>query len=103
MQDFKLLLSENFLVEKSPTAYAEMLNISGSYLNEALSKVTGLSVSYWITHEVMLEAKRLLYYTQLTVKEIAHQLGYEDHTYFSRIFKNTEGKTPLAFRDDYRK
>ncbi|MDP9081534.1 MAG: helix-turn-helix domain-containing protein [Bacteroidota bacterium] len=103
VQDFKRLLSENFLVEKSPSVYAGMLNISGSYLNEALSKVTGLSVSYWINHQVILEAKRLLYYTQLTVKEIAHQLGYEDHTYFSRIFKNTEGKTPLAFRDSYRK
>lgn len=102
-QDFKRLLSENFLTEKSPSAYAEMLNISGPYLNEALTNVTGLSVSYWITHQIMLEAKRLLYYTQLTVKEIAHQLGYEDHTYFSRIFKNTEGKTPLGFRGDYRK
>ena len=101
--DFKKLLPDNFKTEKSPSAYAAMLNISGSYLNEAVSGVTGLPVSYWIIHEVMLEAKRLLYYTQLTVKEIAHQLGYEDHTYFSRLFKNTEGITPLAFRESYRK
>jgi AraC family transcriptional activator of pobA len=102
-QDFKRLLSENFITEKSPTAYAQMLNISGAYLNESLNKITGMPVSYWITHEVMLEAKRLLYYTQLTVKEIAHQLGYDDHTYFSRLFKSTVNKTPLEFRDSYHK
>jgi AraC family transcriptional activator of pobA len=102
-QDFKRLLSGNFITEKSPTAYAQMLNISGTYLNESLNKITGMPVSYWITHEVMLEAKRLLYYTQLTVKEIAHQLGYDDHTYFSRLFKNTVNKTPLEFRDSYHK
>lgn len=102
-QDFKRLLSQNFKTEKSPSAYAEMLNISGSYLNEALNKVTGQPVTYWITHEIMMEAKRLLYYTQLTVKEVAYQLGYEDHTYFSRLFKNTVTKTPLEFREGYRK
>ncbi|HVW97562.1 MAG TPA: helix-turn-helix domain-containing protein [Mucilaginibacter sp.] len=102
-QDFKRILSENFTTDKSPSSYAKKLNISGSYLNEALNKVTGRPVTYWITHEVMLEAKRLLYYTQLTVKEIAHRLGYDDHTYFSRLFKNTEGKTPLEFREGYHK
>ena len=102
-RDFKRLLSENFITEKSPAAYAQMLNISGAYLNESLNKITGMPVSYWITHEVILEAKRLLYYTQLTVKEIAHQLGYDDHTYFSRLFKSTVNKTPLEFRDSYHK
>lgn len=101
--DFKKLLADNYKIEKSPSAYAAMLNISAPYLNEALKKVTGLPVTYWITHEVLLEAKRLLFYTDLTVKEIAHQLGYEDHTYFSRLFKSTENTTPLAFRNSYRK
>jgi len=101
--DFKKLLADNFKTEKSPSAYAAMLNISAPYLNEALKKVTGLPVTYWITHEVVLEAKRLLFYTDLTVKEIAHQLGYDDHTYFSRLFKSAENTTPLAFRNSYRK
>jgi len=80
-----------------------MLNVSETYLNEALKKVTGLSVSYWIQQEVLLEAKRLLYYSEMNVKEIAHTLGYTDHTYFSRLFKKTEGTTPLLFRTHYRK
>ena len=102
-REFKNLLPVNILTMKSPSAYAEMLNVSESYLNEALKKVTGFSVSYWILQEVMLEAKRLLYYSDLTVKEIAHRLGYEDNTYFSRIFKKALDVTPLEFREHYRK
>jgi AraC family transcriptional activator of pobA len=102
-QEFKKLLLSHIKEVKSPSAYASMLHVSESYLNEALKKVTGFSVSYWIQQEVMLEAKRLLYYSQMNVKEIAHVLGYDDHTYFSRLFKKAEGTTPLLFREHYRK
>ncbi|MFD2872148.1 helix-turn-helix domain-containing protein [Mucilaginibacter ximonensis] len=101
-QEFKTLLSNNLKEVKSPSAYAEKLNVSEVYLNEALKNTTGFPVSYWIMQEVMLEAKRLLFYTALNVKEIAHELGYEDHTYFSRIFKQQSGLTPLVFREQYR-
>ncbi|RFZ95434.1 AraC family transcriptional regulator [Mucilaginibacter conchicola] len=103
VQQFKRLLVDNICSVKSPSAYAGMLKVSESYLNESLKKITGLSVSYWILNEAVLEAKRLLYYSQLNVKEIAHKLGYDDHTYFSRIFKKAEGITPLSFRATYRK
>lgn len=103
MQEFKYILTENFKTEKRPAAYASMLNISESYLNESLKNTTGLPVSYWIINEVMLEAKRLLYYSNLNVKQIAHEVGYDDHTYFSRLFKKTSGVTPLAFKATYRK
>ncbi|WP_295720180.1 AraC family transcriptional regulator [Mucilaginibacter sp.] len=102
-QQFKKLLVEHVRELKSPSTYAVKLHVSESYLNEALKKATGFSVSYWIRQEIILEAKRLLYYSQLNVKEIAHMLGYEDHAYFSRFFKKAEGITPLAFRADYRK
>ncbi len=103
VQQFKKLLAANVRAVKSPSAYASLLHVSESYLNEALKKVTGFPVSYWIMQEVMLEAKRLLYYSELNVKEIAHSLGYEDHTYFSRLFKKSTDTTPLAFRQYYRK
>jgi AraC family transcriptional activator of pobA len=101
-QQFKQILIQNIKTEKRPAAYANLLNISEAYLNEVLKKVTGFSVSYWVAHEVLLEAKRLLYYSPLNVKEIAHHLGYEDHTYFSRLFKKATGTTPLKFRDSHR-
>lgn len=100
---FKKLLAANIRTTKSPSAYASLLHVSESYLNEALKKITGFPVSYWIIQEVMLEAKRLLYYSELNVKEIAHALGYEDHAYFSRLFKKSTDTTPLAFRQYCRK
>lgn len=102
-RQFKQLLAGNVLTLKQPAAYADMLHITESYLNEVLKKVTGFSVTYWVLNAVMLEAKRLLYYTELNVKEVAYSLGYEDHTYFSRLFKKTVQLTPLEFRGIYRK
>lgn len=102
-QQFKKTLKQYFATQKSPSWYADELIISESYLNESIKKTTGLPVTYWITHEIILEARRLLIYSGLNVKEIAHSLGYEDHTYFSRIFKRNTGKTPLTFRQAYRK
>jgi AraC-like DNA-binding protein len=100
---FKKLLAERFRSEKSPSFYAGLLHISEIYLNEAVKHVTGFTVTWWIAQEVITEAKRLLCYSQLNVKEIAWQLGYQDHTYFSRLFKKTTKTTPLTFRASYLK
>jgi AraC family transcriptional activator of pobA len=101
MLEFKKLLAVEYKRLKSSGEYAGALHISTSYLNEAVKETTGFSVSYWIQQHIVLEAKRLLYYSQCSVKEIAHELGYEDHTYFSRIFKKVVGRTPMAFRTEF--
>ena len=102
-REFKRALLKNFKTVKSPSEYASLLNISPSYLNEVVKHTTGLSVSHWIHQEVMMEAKRLLYFTSLGVKEIAFQVGYEDHTYFSRLFSKVVQCSPGQFRSQYRK
>ena len=100
---FKKMVLENFKTLKSPAEYAEALNITPSYLNEVVKNITGFSVSYWIQREVMMEAKRLLYYSDLNIKEISFQIGYTDPTYFSRLFQKVTGSYPVAFRKEYRK
>ncbi|MDQ0595042.1 AraC-like DNA-binding protein [Chryseobacterium ginsenosidimutans] len=80
-----------------------MLNITPSYLNESVKSTTGFTVSFWIQQTIMTEAKRLLYATDDSVKEIAYRLGFDDHAYFNRYFSKAEGKTPLQCRMDYRK
>jgi len=97
-QSFRQLLSQNYKEDKSPAGYADRLNLSVNYLNEAVRAETGLPVRHWIQHTVMLEAKRLLYYTPLSVKEVAHTLGYDDHAYFTRLFTKVTGASPVAFR-----
>ncbi len=100
---FRSLLLANFKTAKNPSEYAEKLNISLTYLNEVVKGHTGFPVSYWIHNEVVLEAKRLLYYSDLTVKEISFELGYSDHTYFSRLFTKVAGTSAGSFRAGYRK
>ncbi|WP_439581480.1 helix-turn-helix domain-containing protein [Dyadobacter bucti] len=97
-REFRRLLFLNYKTLKSPAGYAGALNISTPYLNEAVKQTTGFPVSYWIHQEIMMEARRMLYYTDQTVKEIAFALGYEDHAYFSRLFSKTVQMSPLAFR-----
>lgn len=100
-REFRAMVATSYKRLKSPGEYASGLHLSLSYLNEAVKEATGFTVSYWIQHEILLEAKRLLYYSAGSVKEIAHELGYDDHAYFSRLFKRVVGKTPGAFRAQY--
>lgn len=92
------LLDIHLVVEKNPSAYASMMNISEVYLNEAVKGATGLSVGAYIRNMVMVRAKRQLAYTSLSAKEIAYALGYEDYTYFSRLFAKCTGKSPSEYR-----
>ncbi|NGF56960.1 AraC family transcriptional regulator [Parapedobacter sp. SGR-10] len=95
---FLLLLEQRFHILKRPGEYAAQLNISVSYLNECVKNVTGFSVSYHIQQRVVLEAKRLLYHSDKSVKEIALELGYEDYPYFSRLFAKVCGMNARLFR-----
>ncbi|MCE7057959.1 AraC family transcriptional regulator [Algoriphagus sp. AGSA1] len=95
---FKTSLEHNFTNLKRPSEYAKLLNISPSYLNECVKKTTGHSVSQLIQQRVILEAKRLLYHSDKSVKEIAAELGYDDYPYFSRLFTKVTGMTAITFR-----
>ncbi|MGG5208210.1 helix-turn-helix domain-containing protein [Chryseobacterium sp. MIQD13] len=99
---FRILVRKQFKSLKSPSGYAELLNISPGYLTEVMREVTGKSAQHWIHQEILIESKRLLSFTQLTVKEIAYELGYSDHTYFSRLFSKAEGFPPSEFRNKNR-
>ena len=95
---FKSLLRKNVRTIKSPKLYADHLHVSYAYLKECVKSTTGFSISYWIQQEILIEAQRLLFYSQLSIKEIASELGYEDFSYFSRLFQKLSGETPTQFR-----
>lgn len=98
-KSFKAILERNFSTIKKPTEYAQLLNISTPYLNECIRNTTGYSVTHHIQQRIILEAKRLLYHSDNSVKEIASDLGYDDYPYFSRLFTKVAGISPLAFRN----
>jgi AraC family transcriptional activator of pobA len=97
-KEFKLALERNYVSLKRPGDYARILNISTPYLNECVRNATGYAVSYHIQQRVILEAKRLLYHSNSSVKEIAIAVGYSDYAYFSRIFSKLTGMSALTFR-----
>ncbi len=97
-RQFKTLVKYNFKTLKSPSFYAELMNISATYLTEVVKYITGKPAGYWIQQEIIIEAKRLLFYTDLTVKEIANELGYDDYAYFSRMFSKQTKQSAMDFR-----
>jgi len=99
-RSFKQILRRNFKSMKRPSAFAARMNISLSHLNDTVRSVTGFPVTYYIQQELMREAQRLLRYSDLTVKEIAVNLGFEDAQYFNRLFSKIIGIPPGAFRKE---
>lgn len=97
---FHLLIDQFFKEEKSVTFYAEKLNISANYLNILCKKNLKVSATQLIQQRVLLEAKRMLQSTDLSIKEIAFELGFVDHAYFSNFFKGQTKYTPTEFREE---
>lgn len=101
-QSFKTMLEKRFLSLKRPSEYAAQLHITTAYLNECVKNTTGYSVSHHIRERIILEARRMLYHSDLSAKEIAAALGYDDYPYFSRIFSSATGRSVQAFRSQNR-
>lgn len=95
---FSQLVDRNFTKIHKVAEYAAMLNVSTKTLNKRITTDCGTSPSCVIVNRIMLQAKRLLAYTEMSVKEIAYSLGYNDTSYFNRYFKIQTVITPLMFR-----
>ncbi len=95
------LLAEHLATSRQPSYYASRLNISTVYLNEVVKTVTGISSTMFIKNEVILQAKRMLAHSHLSIKEIAIRLGIDDNAYFSRMFTLSTGISPTSFRQKY--
>lgn len=101
-ENFIKLSKEHFKTWKQPAQYASALSISASHLNDTVKSLTGSPVSAHIQEASIMEAKRLLYFTEQTVKEIAYEVGYNEPVYFGKLFKKITKLTPLEFRKKFR-
>lgn len=95
---FNMLIDEFYKEEKSVVFYAEKLHISANYLNILCKKHLKVSATQLIQQRIIIEAKRLLKSGDLSIKEIAFELGFTDHAYFSNFFKAQTDLTPSEFR-----
>jgi AraC family transcriptional regulator, transcriptional activator of pobA len=82
----------------SVTQYAKQLNVTPARLRAACIEVTGKTPMRVLEERLVLEAKRNLTYTNMTVAQIAYYLGFTDPAYFSRFFSKLAGESPAAFR-----
>ncbi|MFC3161344.1 AraC-type DNA-binding protein [Chryseobacterium arachidis] len=96
-QEFENLVEEHFTKEKSIAFYADLMNISSKHLNRITQTVVHKTATDVITERVILEAKRMLMYLDESLVEIAFRLGYEEYSYFVRVFRKTSGTTPTQF------
>lgn len=99
LQKLKDAIEENFKLKHSPADYAEMLYISPKALAKLTKSYFNKTLSSLINERIIIEAKRELYLTDKTVKEIAYELGYEDEYYFSRFFKVNADVSPQLYRE----
>lgn len=99
---FIKLTKEHFKTWKQPAQYASALSISTAHLNDTVKSLTGSPVSVHIQETSILEVKRLLYFTDKNVKEIAYEVGYDEPVYLGKLFKKITNLTPLEFRKKFR-
>jgi AraC family transcriptional activator of pobA len=97
--EFRKLVNSRYETLRSARDYAHVLNITPNYLNALSQEFFLKSVSEIITERMILEAKRLLMHSRLSVSEIGYKLGFKDNSYFGRYFKKAAGVTPKAFRN----
>jgi AraC family transcriptional activator of pobA len=78
--------------------YARALNVTPAKLRAACLEVTNKTPTRVLEERLLLEAKRNLTYTNMTVAQVAYYLGFTDPAYFSRFFSKLAGESPAAFR-----
>ncbi|MEM7343264.1 MAG: AraC family transcriptional regulator [Chloroflexota bacterium] len=100
-QTFICHLEEHFQNEHHVNTYANQLTLTSRQLSDITKRVVGKTAKQIIADRLMLEAKRYLQFTPLSVKEIAFALGYESPFYFSQAFKNATDLSPSAFKEQF--
>lgn len=100
-RDFSRLVEIHFRTKHTVADYADILGVAPKTLSNKFNRLELKQPNDIIKDRIILEAKRLLGYSSLSVKEIAYQLGYDDPAYFNRLFTNKVGDTPSNFKKKY--
>lgn len=98
LNDFKNLVELHFKELKRTSEYAAQLTITANYLNALVKEKMDISAENFIQNRVILEAERLLLNTNLSVTEIAYDLGFSDKSHFGKYFKRISQISPNQFR-----
>ena len=97
-EQFHKLVSEYYSQERLVLFYADKLCLSPKYLSKLVKEVSGKSAPEWIDSYVLLEAKNLLKYSDMPIKEVVYRLNFPNQTVFYKYFKKHTGMTPTDYR-----
>lgn len=98
IERFLDLIERHFREWQPLTFYAGRLGVSTTQLNNSCRRETGVSAQQLLHDRLLLEARRLLAYSDLDITAISYSLGFRDPAYFSRFFTRRQGMSPSAFR-----
>lgn len=98
LEDFLMLVRDYHTKERSLSFYADKLYLTPKYLSKLIKSVSGKSAHEWIDSFVILEAKNLLKYSDMSIKSIVYELNFPNQTTFYRFFKTKTGMTPSEYR-----
>lgn len=99
VQDLRNAIEEHYKSKHSASDYAALLHMTPVVLSRIAKTHFNKTLSHLITERIIIEAKRELYLTGKTIKEIAYELGYDDEFYFSRMFKEKTDISPQLYRN----
>jgi AraC-like DNA-binding protein len=100
-RNFGRMVEIHFREKHRVSDYADLIGISPKTLSNKFNKLNFENPNEYIKNRILLEAKRLLIYTDLSVKQISYNLGYEDPAYFNRLFAQKIKVSPSVFRKNY--
>jgi AraC family transcriptional regulator, transcriptional activator of pobA len=97
LKNFKQLVNENYMRWHQTSDYAAELSVTPDHLNRVVKTLIGKNAKEVIQSRIVLAAKRLIYFSGLSTKEIGYKLGFSEPANFSAFFKKCTGKSPSAF------
>ncbi len=92
------LINTHYKEEKLPSFYADKMNISLKHLNRICKNVLNITSTEFIYSKIILESKRLLSINGIAISDVANEFGFENYSYFTKIFKKYTGTTPQNFK-----
>jgi AraC-like DNA-binding protein len=101
-RQFQLAVEQHFREWQAVPAYARLLGVTTNHLHDVIREQTGLAAGEIIRRRRLLDAKRLLSHSDLSVSEIGYHLGFRDPSYFSRFIRRAVGRTAAEFREGIR-
>ena len=103
LRKLESLIEANFKTLKSVKDYANLMHVSSKHLNSLCKRGLGKTVTNLVHQRILIEARRLLLFTDNTITEIAYELGFSDKSYFIRFFKKNMFVTPDVYRANNKK